>query len=43
VAEKTGQKVEPKQIELGYELDRGRLVAVDPEELDQLRRRQRAR
>jgi DNA end-binding protein Ku len=37
VAETTGKKVEPDQIELGYEIDKGRMVVVDPKELDELR------
>ena len=37
VAEKTGQEVSADQIELGYEMEKGRLVVVDPAELDELR------
>jgi DNA end-binding protein Ku len=39
VAEKTGKEVDPEQIELGYEMDKGKLVVVDPAELDELRPR----
>ena len=34
VAEKTGKQVDSEQIELGYEVDKGKLVVVDPGELD---------
>ncbi|HET6875634.1 MAG TPA: Ku protein [Acidimicrobiales bacterium] len=37
VAEKTGKEVEAADIELGYEMDKGKLVVVDPKELEQLR------
>jgi len=37
VAEKTGQEVEADQIELGYEMEKGKLVVLDPEELAELR------
>ena len=37
VAEKTGKEVESDQIELGYEVEKGKLVVVDPGELDELR------
>jgi DNA end-binding protein Ku len=33
VADKTGKEVKGDQIELGYELDKGKLVVVDPDEL----------
>jgi DNA end-binding protein Ku len=39
VAEKTGKQVDSEQIELGYEVDKGKLVVVDPGELDELRPR----
>jgi DNA end-binding protein Ku len=37
VAEKTGQEVKSGDLELGYELDKGKLVVIDPEELAALR------
>jgi DNA end-binding protein Ku len=37
VAEKTGREVSSDDLELGYELDQGRLVVVDPKELAALR------
>jgi DNA end-binding protein Ku len=37
VAEKTGQEVDSEQIELGYEVEKGKLVTLDPSELDELR------
>ena len=37
VAEKTGKEVEADQIELGYEVEKGKLVTLDPSELDELR------
>jgi DNA end-binding protein Ku len=37
VAETSGKRVQPEQIELGYEIDKGKLVVVDPKELDELR------
>src|SRR5665213_1993392 len=37
VAEKTGREVDSDQIELGYELEKGKLVVVDPSELQELR------
>lgn len=37
VAEKTGKDVGSDQIQLGYEMEKGKLVVVDPEELDELR------
>src|SRR5579875_1090415 len=37
VAEKSGKEVDSDQIELGYELEKGKLVVVDPEELQELR------
>jgi DNA end-binding protein Ku len=39
VSDKTGDEVEPGDIELGYELGKGRYVTVDPDELDALRPR----
>jgi DNA end-binding protein Ku len=39
VAEKTGKEVASDDIELGYEVQKGKLVVVDPDELDQLRPR----
>lgn len=39
VAEKTGKQVASDRIELGYEVDKGKLVVVDPAELDELRPR----
>ncbi|HET6812079.1 MAG TPA: Ku protein [Acidimicrobiales bacterium] len=39
VAEKTGKQVDSDQIELGYEVDKGKMVVVDPGELDELRPR----
>jgi DNA end-binding protein Ku len=39
VSERSGKEVAPKDIELGYELTRGKLVTVDPEELSGLRPR----
>ena len=37
VAEKTGKEVSAGEIQLGYEMEKGKLVVVDPEELDELR------
>ena len=37
VAEKTGKEVGADQIQLGYEMEKGKLVVVDPGELDELR------
>jgi len=37
VAEKTGQEVDSDQIELGYKVEKGKLVTLDPSELDELR------
>lgn len=37
VAEKTGKEVGTDQIQLGYEMEKGKLVVVDPGELDELR------
>jgi DNA end-binding protein Ku len=37
VAEKTGKEVAADQVDLGYEVDKGKLVVVDPGELDRLR------
>lgn len=37
VAEKTGREVAAADIELGYELEKGRIVVLDPAELDRLR------
>ena len=37
VAEKTGKEVSSDQIQLGYEMEKGKLVVVDPGELDELR------
>ena len=37
VAEKTGKEVGSDQIQLGYEMEKGKLLVVDPEELDELR------
>lgn len=39
VAEKTGKEVDTDQIDLGYEISKGKLVVVDPGELDELRPR----
>ncbi|HUJ65944.1 MAG TPA: Ku protein [Acidimicrobiales bacterium] len=39
VSERSGKEVAPKDIELGYELARGQLVTVDPEQLSGLRPR----
>jgi DNA end-binding protein Ku len=39
VAEKTGKEVDSDQIELGYEVGKGKMVVVDPGELDELRPR----
>src|SRR3989440_1880811 len=39
IAEKTGEEVDTEQIDLGYEVQKGKLVVVDPGELDQLRPR----
>jgi DNA end-binding protein Ku len=39
VAEKTGEEVSGDQIELGYELEKGKLVVVDPDELAALQPR----
>jgi DNA end-binding protein Ku len=39
VAEKTGEEVDSDQIDLGYEVAKGKLVVVDPGELDELRPR----
>src|SRR5262245_9741491 len=37
VAEKGGDAVEPKDIEMGYEIAEGRYVTFDKDELDELR------
>ena len=37
VAEKSGKEVSADEIELGYEIDRGTYVTVDPDELEELR------
>jgi DNA end-binding protein Ku len=37
VAEKSGEEVDSDRIHLGYEVQKGRLVVVDPAELDELR------
>ena len=37
IAEKTGKEVSADQIQLGYEMEKGKLVVVDPAELDELR------
>ncbi len=37
VSEKTGEEVEPEDIELGYEAGRGRYVTVERDEIDELR------
>ena len=39
VSERTGKEVGPDEIELGYELARGKLVIVDPDQLNKLRPR----
>ena len=39
VADKTGEEVDSADIELGYEISKGRMVVVDPEELAALRPR----
>jgi DNA end-binding protein Ku len=39
VAEKTGKEVEADDIQLGYEMSKGKLVVVDPSELDEVRPR----
>ncbi len=39
VSEKTGDEVAPKDIELGYQLAKGRSVVVDPDEIEKLRPR----
>jgi DNA end-binding protein Ku len=39
VAEKTGKEVPNQDIELGYEVSKGRLVIVDPDEVEELRPR----
>jgi len=39
ISEKTGKPVDNDDLELGYELSRGRYVTVDPDELDALRPR----
>ncbi len=39
VSEKTGKEVEKDDIQLGYQLGRGRSVIVDPDELEELRPR----
>jgi DNA end-binding protein Ku len=39
VAEKTGKEVAGDDIELGYEMDKGTLVVVDPDQLAELRPR----
>jgi DNA end-binding protein Ku len=39
VSDKTGDEVDADDIELGYELSKGRHVTVDPDELDALRPR----
>src|SRR2546430_14259973 len=39
IAEKTGEEVDTEQIDLGYQVQKGKLVVVDPGELDQLRPR----
>ncbi|MDQ1394254.1 MAG: end-binding protein Ku [Acidimicrobiaceae bacterium] len=39
VSEKTGKEVDKDDIQLGYQLDRGRSVIVDPDELEELRPR----
>jgi len=39
VSEKSGKEVDNDDIELGYELSKGRYVTVDPDELDELRPR----
>jgi DNA end-binding protein Ku len=37
VAEKSGKEVAADDVELGYEIERGSYVTVDPDELDELR------
>jgi DNA end-binding protein Ku len=37
VAEKSGKEVDPKNIEMGFEVSRGRYVTFDKDELDELR------
>lgn len=37
VAEKSGREVEPDDIEMGYEVSKGRYVTFDKDELDELR------
>ena len=37
VSEKTGDEVDPEDIEMGYEVSKGRYVTFAPEELDELR------
>src|SRR5215207_574772 len=37
VSEKTGKEVDSDDIEKGYELDKGKYVIVDTDELDELR------
>jgi DNA end-binding protein Ku len=39
VAEKTGREVDAAQIDLGYEAEKGKLVVVNPKELEELRPR----
>jgi DNA end-binding protein Ku len=39
IADKTGEEVDSADIELGYEISKGRMVVVDPEELAALRPR----
>ncbi len=39
VSERSGQEVATKDIELGYELAKGRLVTVDPDDLNELQPR----
>ena len=37
VAEKTGKQIDPDQIELGYEVEKGKLVTLESSELEELR------
>ena len=37
VADKTGKEVAADEIQLGYEMEKGKLVVVDPAELDEIR------
>ncbi|MDP9073278.1 MAG: Ku protein [Actinomycetota bacterium] len=39
VSEKTGEEVEASDIQLGYQVGRGRAVVIDPKEIDQLKPR----